>query len=300
VRSEGDAVAVVTDSAASLPPGTVQELGISVVPMTIAIGGCTHLDGELEPAEVVRMAAHRHVTTSAPSPGAYLEAFEQLAGRPVVVATVARGMSTSYASAVTAARCFGAGRVAVVDTETAAGGQGLVVIGAARAARAGNDLDAVVAAASDVAARVHVLAFLDQLDYLARSGRVPGLAARAGRSLGARVMFELSRGRVRRRMPARSLESAVTRIAAACRADARPGARLHGVVLHSDAPLASESLMANVQRLESDAEVCATPFSAVMVAHTGPGLAGLAWWWEPPPQLSGGHHLSPAATVRRA
>jgi hypothetical protein len=21
-------------------------------------------------------------------------------------------------------------------------------------------------------------------------------------------------------------------------------------------------------------------FDAVMVAHTGPGLAGLAWWWE--------------------
>ncbi len=22
-------------------------------------------------------------------------------------------------------------------------------------------------------------------------------------------------------------------------------------------------------------------FDAVMVAHTGPGLTGLAWWWEP-------------------
>lgn len=276
-------VAVVTDSAASLPPGTVEELDLSVVPMTIAIGDGVNADGELEPEEVVRRAAHRRATTSAPSPGAYLEAFERLAGRPVVVATVARDMSASYASAVAAARYVGAGRVAVVDTETAAGGQGLVVIAAARAARAGNDLDAVVAAASDVAARVHLLAYLDRLDYLARSGRVPGIAAHAGRSLGMRAMFELSNGHVRPRVPARTVEGAVARIAAACRAGARPGARLHGVVLHADAPAASESLLAAVRRLGADAEVGMTSFSAAMVAHTGPGLAGLAWWWEPPP-----------------
>jgi DegV family protein with EDD domain len=278
------AVAVVTDSAASLPANAADELGISVVRMTIAIGEDVHPDGELDPAQVIQRTANHLVATSAPSPGAYLETLEELAGRPVVVATLARAMSASYESAVTAAACADGGHVDVVDTETAAGGQGLVVIAAARAAGAGGSLEEVVAAVRDVAARVRLLAFVDQLDYLARSGRVPGIAARAGRLVGVRAMFEFSRGRVRRLLPARTVDGAVARIIAACRADAQPATRLHAVVLHAEAPRATESLLAAVDQLAPDADVYAAPFSSVMVAHTGPGLAGLAWWWEPPAQ----------------
>lgn len=275
---------MITDSAASLPPNATDELGISVVPMSIVIGDDVHSDSEMDPAQLIRKAANHLVTTSAPSPGAYLEALEQLAGRPVLVATVARDMSSSYEAAVTAAAYVDGRRVAVVDTETAAGGQGLVVMAAARAARAGGSLDEVVATVRDVVARVHLLASLDGLDHLARSGRVPGLAARAGRSLGLRAMFEFSRGRVRHLLPARTLDGAITRIMAACRADTRPAARLRAIVLHAEVPRAAGSLVVEVRKLAPDAEVYAAPFSSVMVAHTGPGLVGLAWWWQPHPQ----------------
>jgi DegV family protein with EDD domain len=277
-------VAVVTDSAASLPSHVKDELGVCVVPMTIAIGGQVHSDGELDPVDVARLAAHHRLTTSAPSPGAYLEVLEQLSGRPAVIVTVARSMSASFDAATTAASYADAGHVVVVDAETAAGGQALVVTAAGRAAQAGGGMDQVAAAARDVSARVRLFALLDQLDQLARSGRVPGIAARAGRSLGMRAVFELSRGHVLPRLPARTIDGAVSRIVPACRAGKPPAARLHAVVLHAQAPRAAESLLAAARELDPAAEVDEAPFSPVMVAHTGPGLAGLAWWWERLPQ----------------
>ena len=287
-----DTVAVVTDSAASLPPGACDELGILVVPMTAVVDDHVYADGELAPTELVARAGHARVTTSAPSPGAYLDTLAALRGRRVLVATVARRMSASYQSAMTAAGYMEDSRVVVVDTQTAAGGQGLVVMAAARAACSGDSLEEVAAAARDAASRVHLLAVLDQLDFLARSGRVPGIAARAGRSLGVRAIFEFSRGQVRRRRPARSLDSAVARIVEACGAGARPRARLHAAVLDAQWPRAAEALMASVRRLVPDADLYAAPFSSVLVAHTGPGLAGLAWWWEPPGGSRRGRQLA--------
>ncbi len=275
------AVAVVTDSAASLPPGARDELGIGVVPMAVVIDDHVYADPQLTPAELVRRAARVPVSTSAPSPGAYLGTLAELRGRQVLVMTVARGMSASYESAITAAGYTEDGHVAVLDTETAAGGQGLVVMAAARAASAGGNLEQVTAAARHAAGRVHLLAVLDQLDFLVRSGRVPGIAARAGRSLGARAVFELSRGRVRSRRPARGIDNAITHIVESCRADGQPTGRLHAAVLDAESPRAAEMLMAAVHSLAPDADVYAAPFSSVLVAHTGPGLAGLAWWWEP-------------------
>ncbi|MGH8987615.1 MAG: DegV family protein [Acidimicrobiales bacterium] len=273
-----------TDSAASLPPSAIESLSITVVPMTIAIGDDVHNDGKLEPAEVLRRAAHLRVTTSAPSPGAYLETLEHLAGHPVLVATVARGMSASYQSAITAAGYARSGDVAVVDTQAAAGAQGLVVIAAARAARAGSTLQEAIAAARRAAARVRLLAVVEQLDFLAGSGRVPGIAVRAGRSIGLCAMFELSGGHVRPRRPVRSVDAAVARIVTACRADALPTARLRAVVLHAEAPRAAHLLFTHLHELAADADAYTASFSSVLVAHTGPGVAGLAWWWEPPPR----------------
>ena len=84
--------------------------------------------------------------------------------------------------------------------------------------------------------------------------------------------------------PAFSPEVARERIVRAVhrrRAGGRPEGRgrLHAIVLHAlDAPAAAD-LRARVERLEPTTCLVG-PFSPVMVAHTGDGLAGLAWWWE--------------------
>jgi DegV family protein with EDD domain len=284
-------VIVVTDSAASLPSGAAEQLGIVVVPMTLVVGGLVYADGALSPEELVARAEHDAVSTSAPSPGDYLKAISsaverERSGAQVVVLTVSSAMSASYEVARVAAGYIDDAEVRVIDSGTAAGAQGLVVMAAAELAASGASIDAVALRAERVARQVRLVAMLPNLDHLARSGRVPQAAAWAGRSLGVRVMFQFASGSVRPKAPARSEKAALQRMVAAM-VEARPSRTtrppvLRGAILEAQAADAAKRLHDLVSAAVPEADIFEAPFSSVMIAHTGPGLVGLAWWWESP------------------
>lgn len=276
-------VAVVTDSAASLPPGAAGRLGIAVVPMSLVIDGEVYADGTLAPGEVVRRAAAEPVSTSAPSPGEFLKVVEGRDEPTVLIATVSETMSASYEAAMAAAGYLLPGTAAVLDTRTAAGAQGLVVLAAAEAAAAGLPLPEVAHRARRVVATVRLVAVVESLEQLARSGRVPGVAAWVGRTLGVRPMFEFAGGRVRARRPALSPDAAVERIVTACERSRPAGARLRAAVLDAEAPERAAHLRDRLAAAVPGADVYGAPFSSVMVAHTGAGVVGLAWWWDQGP-----------------
>jgi DegV family protein with EDD domain len=288
-------VLVVSDSAASLPPEAVERFGVVVVPMTLVLGGVVYADGDLTAEEVVTRAATEPVSTSAPSPGAFLKAIASAVDErgtvdEVVVLTVSSRMSASYQVAQVAARYADDTDIRVIDTGTAAGAQALVVLGAAEAAARGASLDEVCRRAEDVASRVRLVASLRSLDYLARSGRVPQAAAWAGRSLGVQIMFEFARGGVKPRRPARNHRGALERmvgglVEARSTGGGHTGDVLRAAVLHAQAPDSASALSALVRQAVPGAELFEAPFSSVMVAHTGPNLVGLAWWWEGRPSV---------------
>lgn len=280
-------VTVVTDSAASLPEEMAARLDVAVVPMTLVLGGTSVPDDGQSVDDVLsRLAAGETVRTSAPSPGAFSQAIEQhRSSGGVLVVTVSANMSSSYESACIAARFPAEVPVRVLDSRTAAGGQGLVVLAAAQAAAVGSDLEGVEAVARLVAGRVRLVAALESLDQLARSGRVPGLAAWAGRSLGMRPIFEFRDGQVRPRRPAFSRSAAFDRLLAPCIAGDEEGGRLHAAVLHASAHNEASALAGRLCSAVEGAEAFVAPFSSVMLAHTGPGLVGVAWWWEPASEL---------------
>lgn len=272
-------VAVITDGAAALPPELAAEAGIVVVPMWLQVGGASYREDRI-PLEEVVARLDEGVTTSGPSPGDLRDAIEaNLTPEGALVLTVSRRVSGVHGTALLAAQPFGPA-VRVMDTGTAAGGQGLVALAAATAARAGGSLDDVEAAARRAAGRVRLVAALEDLDRLVRGGHVPGLAAWAGRTLGLRPLVELRAGRIRPLRPARGEEGAIERIVAACLEGGRGGGRLHAAVMHALAPAAAGWLLARLRAAVEPATAYVGPFSSVMVAHTGPGLVGLAWWWE--------------------
>jgi DegV family protein with EDD domain len=272
-------VAIVTDSAAALPDEHRQRYDVTVVPMWIHVGGIILAEGERQLGELLGDA---HVTTSAPTPGDYVDAIKRRLDdgcEHVVVMTIASTMSASHHSATLAARDVGE-RVRVVDTSTAAGGQALVVLATAAHAATDAPVDAVVATARDIAARVRLAALVPQLEYLVRSGRVPGIAGWAGRALGINPLFELRDGKVKRLRPAIGTEAAIERLVARFRRSHVPGARAHVSALHALAPNEAAALLARVEDEFDVAEGFVSEFGPVMVVHTGPGLLGLAWWWE--------------------
>ena len=259
-------VGVVTDSAASIPSELAARRGIEIVEQ--------HVERR-----------HGVVSTAAPSHGEFGRAIERTGGDEVVVLTVSSRVSATW-NAARLAVAESPIPAQVIDTETAAGAQALVVLAAAEAAAAGQDRRAVEAVALDAIARVRLVAVIDGLDHLVRSGRVPGLAGWAGRVLGLKPLFEFRHGVARRLRPAASREAALSRILGywqRSRAQAGPRATLHVAALHADAEADAEGLL---KRIRDDLDVppsteLVLEFSEVMAAHTGPGLVGLAWWWQP-------------------
>ena len=252
--------------------------------MWLTIGGHQYRDGELELAEVIRRAPEG-ISTAGPAPGELAAAVGRGdQGDGVVVLTVSRRMSAVFQAANLAAGLAEGRAVRVVDTRTAAGGQALVVLAAAQAAQRGAGLAEVVAAAERAAGRTRLVATLPSLEHLARSGRVPGAAAWGARWLGLNPVFEFVDGRARPLRPARGRDQACVRVVSRLEATAPPtpggGGLLHVAALHALEPALAGRMLDQVVRALRPASAFAASFSPVMIAHTGPGLAGLAWWWE--------------------
>src|SRR5207302_10196825 len=91
---------VVTDSAANLPADLAAELGVRVVPLHLTMGDGVFRDG----VDIVmqqfyeELKAGREVaSTSAPSPGDFLEAFRAIpVGEDIVCVTVASDVSATF------------------------------------------------------------------------------------------------------------------------------------------------------------------------------------------------------------
>jgi len=273
-------VRVITDSAATVPRAVAEALGVVVVPFRVNVDDTTLLDAMISDEEL--LSSTGSVTTSGPAPEDFLAALAQHGSADGnVILTVSHDIAAGTYLAARAAAAEAGLPVRVVDTRTAAGAEGLVVLAAARVAASGAALDPVEAEARHVIDRVRLVATVPNLDHLSRSGHVPEAAVWATRWIGLQPCFDFRGGRVRPMRPALSAAAANTRLLEAWRSTRPDGpTALHLAVLHSLDPERAELLVDAVRREVRPAEEFIGTFGTGMTLHTGPGVVGLAWWWE--------------------
>jgi len=275
-------VAVVTDSAANLPPDLAAELGIDVVPMYVTVGNETFRDGvDLRPERLYeRLAQDGAVaTTSTPSPADFLAAFERADDEPVVCVTVASSMSGAHAQAVRAAEAC-SGRVEVVDSRSASMAEGFVALEAARGAAGGADRAAVAARARRVAASARLFATVETFDFLRRSGRVTRLQAYAATALDIKPVFAFRDGEASAVARPRTRRRALDRVVAET-LRAAEGGPLHLAVVHARAADEAARVMEAVAAATDVIERYVVEVTPVVGAHVGPGLVGTAFYRDP-------------------
>jgi len=283
-------VAVVTDSSACLPTEQVSGLGIYVVPLRFTVEGKSCRDGiDITASDLYRLLprARELPTTSAPSPSDYYAAIQKASvdHESVLIVTIAGRFSSTYQSAALAANTARDSlpdiAVTVVDSGTAAGAEGLVALGAARVSADDGTLEDVCAAARAVAEQVELLATLDTLYYLARSGRVPMAAHWANTLIRVNPLLRIlpMSGEARIVRVARGRASAVRQMLELARRRVA-GRWMHGVVLHSLCLDEAERLHDQVGREFRCRELYVCDFTPAMGIHTGPGVLGLAYYAE--------------------
>ena len=158
-----------------------------------------------------------------------------------------------------------------------ASGQGLLVLEAARAAARGLDLDAIINMLKEMAPRVHFFAALDTLDYLAKGGHVPKVAAWLGGVVGIRPILTASNGDIKRIAQARSRKGAVDKMLSLMRDRIPSDKPVQVCVMHADAIDEAEAFRNVIEERFECREMLMTPFTPVMGVHSGPGVLGVAF-----------------------
>ena len=266
-----------------MPRAWAESSGVHILPLQMAWEDGEVVEGDLEFAELTAQLDRGRPPpkTAAPSPGQYQELYEELlaANDSLLVISPPTELSMTYSSATLAARDF-SDRVRVFDARTAAGGQGLVAVEAARDAADGNDLGAVLARAQLVASRMQIWATLEQLEYLRRSGRVPAIAAIGAEALRLQPIVRYSGGSPSLAGVTRNATRGAERLFSAWERSRDRGTQLHLIAFHSARGGEASELRRRVLDRVQGAETEVVEVPASMGAHTGPGLLGLAWFWD--------------------
>jgi DegV family protein with EDD domain len=289
----GAKVAIVTDSIAQVPDETARQLGILVVPYSVAVEDQVLRDlSDVNLSELYRRMRHEkdlRLTTSAPSIGEFYQIFTATledGAESVVYVGIASRLSHAFSSAVEAARMIHEeiGRQAVfpIDTRLATAAQGFLAVEAALLAQQGANPHLIIEHISSERRRAGFAAGLETLEYLARGGRIGKAAYMLGSAIRILPVVTLDdKGEV---LPI-SKKFGYNRVLEDCLRYVREkvaGSRtLRLAVMHADVLQWAEKLEKTaVEQLHPD-EVFITTFTPTMVAHTGPGIIGLAYHWKP-------------------
>ena len=277
-------VRIVTDSSCDLPAPIADELGITIVPLSIRFGSDEFIDREeLSTAEFWSRCVNSATLpeTAAPAPGQFERAYRAAAAdgaTGVVVVSLSSALSATMQSAQLAARSIGDDAdldldVRVVDSHTITMGLGTIVLACARAARDGASVDEVEALAIDLAARTRVFGALDTLDNLKKGGRIGNAQALLATALSIKPIIEVTGGVVeqggKQRTRSKALAFLVDKITSV-------EDRIENLaVMHADC--SDVDLFVDMLRPHYDGEIVVGEIGPVIGTHGGRGTIGVAF-----------------------
>jgi DegV family protein with EDD domain len=171
-------IKIVTDSAADIPPKLREELGITVVPLYVRFGDETFKDGvTISNEEFYRRLVTGDVypNTIQPSPQDFKDAYEALVKDADGIVSIhlsdkfsGTSNSAKQARALIKSKC----PIEVVNSDSMTIGLGMICIAAARAAKAGENMAAVIKVVNEAIPQIHFMVLFDSLKYLAKGGRI--------------------------------------------------------------------------------------------------------------------------------
>ena len=268
-------VRVLTDSTAYLPAELVARHRITVVPLTVVIGGRAFGEDDVD-GEDVATALRRWapVSTSRPSPATFLDAYERLAAdgaTEVVSVHLSAGVSGTFEAAQLAARDAPL-PVHVVDSMSLGMGLGYLATAAAEAAAAGMDGASVADGVREQAGGVRAFFYVDTLEHLRRGGRIGAAQALIGSALAVKPLLTLRDGLIVPLEKVRTAARALARLEEVTVEAAGSGPVRVGVH-HLSSPSRAEQLSEKLRaRLPECRELHTGEVGAVVGAHVGPGM----------------------------
>jgi DegV family protein with EDD domain len=268
-------IAIVTDSTCDLPADLITQLGIHVIPNIIVMQGKSIEDGVgISRREFYEKLPQMHPlpTTSTASSGTYQSLYEQLfkQGIEKIISIHASSLfSGIFNAASIAANTFG-DRIDVIDSQNVSLGLGFQVLEAANAVQEGKTPESILSSIDNVRQRVRLIAMLDTLEYVHRSGRVSWARARVGSLLRIKPFIEIIEGEAKRAGDARTRRKGIAKLRELV-LSLGPLERLG--IMHSNAEIDAQQFLTSLDT-DTPYEPLVVNATTVIGTHVGPnGLA---------------------------
>lgn len=284
-------VVIVADSTADVPQAMLSEYGILIVPMRVAFGEESFLEGIEITAENFydKLTKSRDLpTTSQTSPSQYVEVYRKFLldtpGVSIISIHLSSGMSGTYQAALLAKDMLEEELgeeldITVIDSLCATYGFGLQVVHAARLAKQGLAAKDIAAQVIDLGKQRRLYFLVDTLEYLQKGGRIGKAAAIVGTLLnikpilsvdGEGVIYAVDKARGRKRAVARAIELFIK--------DFGDHKDLNVAVCDAVNPEGTEEFLALMAEHFTLHEVVRTSIGAVVGTHVGPGTLAVFVW----------------------
>ncbi len=284
-------VNIIVDSCGDFDPLVAHALDITIIGFPYVVDGKEYIDDLWESLsahdfyEAMRKGAD--VSTSAVTPGRYLEIFKEAAkkGTPTVYLGFTAGLSSSIHAAEEAARLLKEDypdfEIYVVDNKCPSAAAELLAIEAVHQADLGASAKDLVAWAKEARYYIQGYFTLDNFDALAKGGRIPPQAAAIGGKLD--IKPELSydtMGALSLKRMCRGRKKAIRAMMDDFRDQFTGEYNLPIAIVSADAEKDADFLEGLVRHEPGceDIAVVRSSISPVIGSHVGPGMVALIFW----------------------
>jgi DegV family protein with EDD domain len=277
-------IKIVTDSTVDFSQDQINELGITIIPLSIQIDGKTYLDGiDLSPKEFLsKMKDSEELPkTSQPAVGTFVDLYEELTsdGSQVISIHMTSGMSGTYSTANTAANLV-EGDVNVVDSGFITLAMGFQISEAVKMAKNGATVKQILERLEEIKNNTNLYVMVDTLDNLVKGGRIGKGKALIGSLLNIKPLASLAGGVYTPVGKARSYTQVVKMFTKYFEQDTA-GKKVKGIgIAHAESIPLATALKESIQKLTDFIIPDITYTTPVISTHTGEGAIGFVFYAE--------------------
>lgn len=281
LQTSNTRVRMVVDTSSNVPPNLLAQFNILEVPTTVHFGSDDYqLNRDIDLPKFFELLQTRpeHPTTSQPAPALFAEAYRQAVAdgaEEILVVVVSSELSGTWNSARLAIGEVPEADIELWDSRFVSISSGLQAIAAAQFLEAGGARQDAIARMEEVRSGLSTYLTVDNLDALARSGRVGGLQKNMGNMLNLKPILTVVDGKVIPVAKARGRRKAVSELLKRTVAD--HGDRPVAVaVSHAKVPDEADELLEKARSLLNVDTAHIVELDPVIVALAGIGTLGIA------------------------
>lgn len=272
-------VKIVTDSTADLPTETAQDLGITVVPVYVRFGDELYRDDvDIGIDDFYQKLVSSPVppATTPPTPQDFAQAYSDCSqeAEGIISIHVSARVSGTYSAAIQGKKITeGKCQIEVVDSSFTSVGLALVVMAAARLARAGGSLPDVFRETRKAIDQIRILGIVETLKYLVLGGRVSKTTAAVANMLNIKPLLTFRNGEIVRAGLVRTYSQGLHQLYEFVKVNS---AIQDLAIAYSTVPELASQLKSMIGSIFPQEKILTTQIGAGLGVHVGPGTLILA------------------------